>query len=68
MGIYFVSLGGDTLNSMDWLSKNHNIIHCNNRKVFLARDIEIGKKLFFRGEIVENQLLIISYVKGTKYL
>lgn len=53
---------------MDLLSKNFVIIDWNKRKVYLAGDIKIDKKLFFRGESKEIQLLLIFYAKANKYL
>lgn len=55
----------DLIRGMDWLSKTHAIVDCNKRKVYRARDIKIGKKLFFRGgykvyRAIDNQPLLIS--------
>ena len=61
-------VGIDLILGMDWLSKNHAIIDCNKKKVYLAGDIASGKKLFFKGEQSENHPLLISYVKATKFL
>lgn len=66
----------DIILGIDWMLKNPIIIYCNKRKVFLAIDIEIGKKFFFRGKELENLLkkqlenqpLLISFVKETKHL
>ena len=40
-------VGIDLILGMDWLSKNHAIIDCNKKKVYLAGDMASGKKLFF---------------------
>ena len=61
-------VGIDLILGMDWLSKNHAIIDCNKKKVYLAGDMVSGKKLFFKGEQLENHPLLISYVKATKFL
>ena len=61
-------VGIDLILGMDWLSKNHAIIDCNKKKVYLAGDIASGKKLFFRGEQSKNHPLLIPYVKATKFL
>lgn len=61
-------VGIDILLGMEWLSKNHAILDCDKKKVYLARDLVSGQKLFFRDEPIENQPLFVSYTKATKYL
>ena len=61
-------MGIDLILGMDWLSKNHAIIDCNKKKVYLAGDLDSGKKFFFKGEQTENHPLLISFVKATKFL
>ena len=58
----------DLILGMAWLSKNHVIIDCNKKKVYLAGDMASGKKPFFKGEQAENHPFLISYVKATKFL